>query len=454
MRRTHHTGHRGLVAALEAEQVAEAAAAPIGDNAESLETDLINVAELGAEGDDNDADTQEACEVAEALESIAEALGISAQNGGMDKHSAHAVGVAVDHLYKRIGLKRIAMPAMESFGGTSSRVGATHIAMEDIKEQAKKIWDAIVAAIQKAIEWCIAYYNSVFDAATKLQARAKALAGKAEMTSGKAKAANFESEKLIKALHTGSSVAVGSASIKNINDLAKSIFDDTHFYTEALGEGVLADLANADIGKTFVEKFALPAFSGVNGMKEITNPEAVGMAAAAEGLAVFRGIELPGGMALVMRAPKAELKGAAAIAAVPGIMTTIAPFDGKASAPTGNTVSVLSTDEAAAIAKGVEELAGHLLGYKTQQAKLTELKKKIAAAAIALGKKVTDDETETAGIKAVQRVAGTIPKWIDSPAKDFARYSVNTGKALLDLIEESLKQYDTKASAEPAAIPA
>lgn len=452
MRRTQFTGRQGLVAALEAEEVIAAAADaadPIGGNAESLETDLIEVAELSAEGDDDQADTDEATEVATALESIAEALGISAANGGMDKHSAYAVGVAVDHLYSRVGIARKSMPAMETFAlSVSSRTSSTQIAMEDIKEQAKKIWEAILAQLAKAIEWAIAFFNSVFDAGTKLQARAKALVAKAEALTGEAKEKSFENERLVKALHVAGTTTGVAAGIDTINELAKKIFGDTHFYTEALGEGILADMATPDLGKTYISKFSMAAFSEA-ALKEVTNPESIGMAAAPEGLAVFRGAELPGGMAMVARAPKTAMEGQAAIDAITGISTTVAPFDGKATAPAKNDIGTLTGAQAVSIAKGVEALAGELLGYKAQQAKLTELKKKISAGAAALSKKTDVAEDEAAGIKAAQRVAGTIPKWIDSPAKEFARYSVNTGKAMLDYVEESLKQYGSKA---PAAV--
>ncbi len=156
MRRTHQSGRIGLVAALEQEEIAKVEAAiaeaPIGDNASSLETDLIEVSEIAAGADGDAVETEEAVDVVTALESIAEALGQSAKNGGMDRYAAEALGLAVDHMYKRVGLKRQAMPALESFGQTSSRMRATQIALEDIKEQVAKIWAAIVAAISKAIE--------------------------------------------------------------------------------------------------------------------------------------------------------------------------------------------------------------------------------------------------------------------------------------------------------------
>ena len=453
MRRINTTAPRGLVAALEAEEVvvaqAEAAAAPVGDNADSLETDLIEVAEITADGDVGAAQIDEAQEVACALEGIAEALGMAAKHGGMDRHSAAAVGVAVDHMYKRIGLKRQAMPALESFGGTSSRIVATEAAMDDIKKHAAEIWKKIVAAIQKAIEWAVAFFNSVFDAASKLKARAEALAAKAEATSGAPQEKSFENERLVKALHIAGSVPTNAASLKVVVELAKHVFSTTADYAGTMGEEIVKDLSDDSVIADFAAKFELPAFANDIDGKEVTNPESIGMPVAPEGLSLFRGNELPGGQAVVARAPKATLKGEEAVKALSGVGMSVTDFNAKAPEITKKDLATLEVSDAADIAKGVAELADHLLGYKAQAAKLADLKKKIVDGAAKLGEKTDVTDEQKTAIRGMQSVCASIPRWIDSPAKDFARYSVNTGKAMLDYVEESLKQH--KAAAAPAA---
>ncbi len=247
--------------------------------------------------------------------------------------------------------------------------------------------------------------------------------------------------------------------MKTINALAKKIFETTSDYASTLGEEIIKDLTDDAVIKVFPEGFDLPAYdaSAIDG-KEVSNPESVGIAAPAEGLSVFRSVELPGGMALVSRHPKAELKGKDAIAVIGSVGTVVAQYDSKAAEPSKHDLQTLTTDTAASIAKSVSELATAVLGYKAHQAKLTEIKKKILAAGGALGKKTDVTDEEKASIAALQKVAGSVPRWIDSPAKDFARYSLNTGKAMLDYVEESLKQQQPRkealaAPAAPAAKP-
>lgn len=440
MRRTFNAARLGLVAALEQEEIkAEeqaAVEAPIGDNADSLETDLIEVTEMAADNEADEAATDEAVEVAEALEAIADSLGHAAAHGGVDKHSAFAVNTAVQHLYQRVGIVA-ASPAMESFGGTSSRIQATQVAMEDIREQVKKIWDAIVAFLNKAIAAAVAFYNSVFDASTKMAERAKVLVAKAEAIKGEAKENTFENETLAAKLHIGGQIKVDG--IESVVEVATNVFGKAAHYANELGDEIAADLSDSDIGKVFNEKFSIEPH-GTDMSKEVTDPSGEGYATPAEGLALFRGEELPGGQAVFFMTPKGEVKGQAAVDLVGGIGAKVMPFNTKAGAPKAE-IATLSAADAVKMAKAVQELAAKVLEYKAMATKLDEVKKKIAAASAALGKKTPETDEEKSGLKNAQKVASSVARWIDSPAKDFARYSLITGKAHLDYVELSLKQF-------------
>ena len=435
---------RGVVA-LEEEIVAAAAAAPevaaIGDNAESLETDLIEVTEEAAAQSDEAAQTEEAGEVVEALESIAEAMKLSAANGGLDKHAAHAIGIATEHMYQRVGLKTSSMPALESFGGTSSRVGATKLAMEDIKEQAKKIWAAIVAAFKRAIQWAIDFYNKIFGAWEKLEKRADALATKADGVTGTAKEKTFENERLAGALNIGGTVPANVMEhVKSLQELCATLSNADRL---KLYEVTLESMSATDAEKEFAKKYALPAFSagGIDG-SALSNPESLGFNPPKAGLSIYRSKELLGGKALITRANSKALVGEEAITAFSGFNAGVEAFDPKAKELSKKDLPVLTTAAAEEIAKAVSKVSVEGRAYRNKLGKTTEMKKKMTALAEKMAKDAGSAEGEAVeNFKAMQKVASNFARTIDQPAGSVSVYALGTSKALLDYVEESLKQY-------------
>lgn len=193
----------GIVAAMEELQEQEAAAgaaAPeaTGDDTPSEEVD-IPVAEdtvetAAAEVDMAESDVDAADEViadAESdlstLDGIADKLEATEENGGIDAGSAAIVEVAVERLYQKLGVTRAkAMPALESFGADSSRLKATRIAVEEIRENAKKVWEAILRMIAKAREFIVAFFKKVFTATGRVKERAEKLKAALEQVKGEA----------------------------------------------------------------------------------------------------------------------------------------------------------------------------------------------------------------------------------------------------------------------------
>jgi hypothetical protein len=438
---------RGLVAAMENENVnnpapADDTAVEVATAATELSDEIVDVTEAHAEGEASEAQVEEATEVAEALESLAEAVGVAAQNGGLDRHAAAVTKVALEHMYARVGISAQAMPALESFGGTATKAATTVVAMEDIKEQAAKIWKAIVEAVKKAIAWATDFFNKIFGTAEKLEKRADALQSKVEGITGAAKNKSFESEGLVKKLHVNGELGTGIVSdVAKIQATAKQVFADANTFAGELGEEIVKAMGTEGAEKTFVATFTIPA-GGMPG-KEVSNPESAGFSAAPEGLTLFRTEELPGGMAIVGYGAKSELKGEAAVNAMRGIGAKVQPFGGsKAAAPSKKDVATLSTQDMVKVCKTVSDISALLKGYRTAQAKLTEMKKKFAAAAEKAAKSASGAESEAKdGFKAMAKVASQYPRFIDQPAASFSVYTVNAAKAALDYVEASTKQY-------------
>lgn len=426
---------RGLVAAMEEEQQQAAAEEnTLPEGAENLETELLDVQESAAEGEKEEADLAETAEVSEALESIVVSLEACAANGGLTREGAQALGTAVDFMYSRVGISKKAMPALESFGGQSSRVGQTRVAMEDIKEQIKKIWDAIINAIKKAAAWVTDHFNKVFGAAEKLQKRAEAISKAADGVTGKAENQKITNGGLFKALQINGSVDGVVAGIKKVAELAKEQLDTKANEKIKSAEGQIEAIEDP-IGKA--DSFTC---SPVQGNKVGENE---GFANAGDGMEWVRGDELPGGMALVSRTPAAEAKGLDGIRAAARSRTSIQAFNPKAKDSSKEDLKVLSTGDVMAVAEAVKTIGAEVQAFRKTQKKLEEILKKAVSAAEKAGKSAEgeEDKTKKDAFKTVAGLASSLPGNIVTSFTSVSQYGLKAGKAALDLCELSLKEY-------------
>ena len=93
----------------------------------------------------------------EAMESMARYYLCAQESlsyGGMSKPMAMMFDSAVKDSVRQMGLRvqgRVT-PSMESFGGSGSRLKATQIAMEGVKDFMKDLWKRIMAAVQTVIQ--------------------------------------------------------------------------------------------------------------------------------------------------------------------------------------------------------------------------------------------------------------------------------------------------------------
>lgn len=161
-------------------------AAEVTDFVEAPENDLADAAADEAQIDSTTADIDEAAATAETLEAVHGEMERSLEEGGMSEPEARALEVAVEHLMTRVGFSktRKTFPAMESFGNKANRVEATKLAMENISERAKKLWETIVAALRKVWEHVKSFFKGLFNASVGLKKRAEALEKQAKATKG------------------------------------------------------------------------------------------------------------------------------------------------------------------------------------------------------------------------------------------------------------------------------
>lgn len=415
----------------------------LGAAPESLETDLLDVNDEEVAAGDDEAQTEEAAEVVEALEQAALALESAVQNGGLNADGAHILDLHVSHLYRTVGMQRQAVPSLESFGSTSGRQRATQIALEDIKDSIKKIWEKIINAIKSAIAWVKDRFTKIFGAADKLARRAKALAERSAATSGTAKEKTIENERLVKALHVGGAVPTGlGQTAQDLTKLANGIFGGVTNWNGEVADSIVELLDNPKAVADFTLK-SLPNGS-IAGLKKA----GADFGDAGNGMVFMVGNELPGGQAIVGRVPNsATMKGPEAIEALTRTVFSVGAHNPKAKDPSKAQAPVLAPSEAERVAEAVQTLAEEVQSYKRSLDKLAATKEKIVAAAGKAAKasdNSSDDEGDRTNNKLLSKLGFAVPKLVDQPATGFAAYALNTGKALLDYVELSLKQYEGK----------
>jgi len=433
--------YSGLVAAMENEKVNNDDKKELPDHADSLETDVADINETAADGEAHQANIDQAEATAEALEQFRVALEGMQGDGGIDGKAAQLLHIGASFMVGNVGGSNpnTVVPAMESFGGTGSRLQAGTIALEEIKERIAEIWRAIVEAIKKAAAFVAGYWMKVFGAAEKLQRRAKELEERARQTTGQAKNKEIEDSGIASRVHMGAGgggVAEGLTALKEVTSA---------IVTRGAATG-------GEVGKKAVE--AVKALDGKNlpeilklcepipGSKKIDNPQQAGVAAAPEGLAVYGTAELPGNFAVVSWVPAgdggefaSQVKQLSAVAYKTVQVNKGAKADAK--------LSVMSLAECGSVAKQVGTIADELLAMRKNTSNLNAIQKELASAAEGVASKAgsEEDESKREQMSAVKAIATAANRLLVEPGASFSKYAIQACEAYLHWVEKSLKQY-------------
>lgn len=453
----HNRNYGGLLGRIaieeQAEELAAVTAAPEApaDNAESLETDLIEINDEAGAVDADEELIEVADDTAEALEAISNDLRVIAQNGGLNKSGAIMLNHALEAHYTRVGISMSSNTlATESFGGTGSRSDQTVLAAEAIDVNVKKIWESIVTWIQQMIQHVKDLFNKIFDGATKLKARAEKTIKTIAATKGDAKEKTFVKDGLAAALHVNGTVAQLGTTSANLAVTAKVINGSL---VDAGIKGAEALLAALSSGNLDSLKTAAGVYQSTG--TAVDKFESVGIKNPGEGLKVTKGQELPGGKALLSIVPESADAKPSAVAET---RTKLGSFNTAVKPPEKAALPVLSLADADKVAKNVLAIADAVLSYKSKQNSVATLKSKIMAEAKKQANAPTEapkDGAAPAEGKMSSSDARSLAKgacsMADQPAAAAAPYLVNTGKSMLDYVDLSLKQYGDKAAAPAAA---
>jgi hypothetical protein len=431
---------KGLVWAMEELAEQEAAAAAEASNTgfnDTLEEDAPAAAEAADQVTDTVAAIEEAEEDLDTLEDIASVMDESSENGGMDQTAARVAEVAVESIYKRLGVRsKSAMPSMESFGSTKTRVTATKIAVEEIKEKATAIWDAIVKAFQTLKQWIINFFKRLFDANEALKQRAAALQKMASTMSGTpSKEKEVDLGGLANKLTMG-----GSVSPEGVKKGIENIIANVNEVAETIKSGISTGLASKEFEQYVLSKEKFDAYQsktpGSVGSINVSKDDGY---ETIEGMKTSKFEETLGNKTIVTITPMSSLAGEAGFLAVSKLKTKVETFNKKQKALEKTTVPELGKNEVLAM---INEVLNLTKAVDSSKASIKALEVSIDATvkdmkSLASNNKAVEGSGQRA--KVIGKCLNGTVKYISGMAVNANSIAVAAGTAALGYAEKSIK---------------
>lgn len=421
-------------------------------NSSDLEAQVANVSVEAA-------DLEAECIVAEgvsgvvaSLEAIAMEAEASIAEGGYDRAAAGMMQVAVQNQLDMVGVDASStVPSMESFGGSGTRVEATQVSVEAIKEKAQQFWKFIVKKYKEIREKILKWFKSVFSTAAQLKSRATKVAKKAADKKGTKKEDQEEIDfgGAAKHLMTGTSgkvdVAKLKANVTALKELANSIFQDHGVMVKDMAETTEKMLSAAagldkekwekgeakdflDGGKLFgidVPDYDLDKFKGTTGGEYL----------GARDIEVKKGDGGAGDVAGL----KSKLDGTS-------VRYDVAKNGDKAiEVADDQKFEAFAPDASRSIADEVVVVAEAVLAFESNYFKFQKDLEGMEKAAEKLAKvqdKVSPNQHGAAANKVCRSAYELVMRMNQNPATAFTAATIASAKAALDVCEKSLAQYD------------
>lgn len=425
----------GIVAAFEEEGGDNVEAVEVEVGGDSAEAALGEVAESAVAVTDTTDNIEAAAADADALDEIVAVAEKAEGEGGLEPAAAEAIEVAVESIYNRLGIKKKPLVSVEAFSNKATKLRATNVAIEDWKEQVKKIWAAIVAAFTKVVDWLKNFFRTLFDSSAKLSARATAVKNAVKGKGGAAaKEAEIAGGGFVKKLATAEGFDSGKA-IAGVAGLAESLS-----FAVNVG-GISYDWAKLVSDKGAFEGFA----TKTPGTAAKTSKKAP------EGYVWVGASDLLGNKTILMLNPAEGKKGAEALQALRGVKVEAGDTNPKLELK-AEKVPTLGLDDISKMADGVIAAAKSI---NTQQSLVGTLEgnlKNVINDANSIAKLADSKADEGIGARA-KAVSGAVTADTNGRIKLITMvfgHAVSTAHAGLDYAEKSLKQYEGKKE-EPAA---
>jgi hypothetical protein len=170
---------------------------------------LIDVNTCIKENDKSNYQTDLSIASTYTLESLAEALDVSLNNGGLNNNAIKTSKILLDKVYNQSGINsnKIKLISLESFKVETDRIAETKIAIESIKTLFRAIVNTIISAIKKSIEFIIHFFKSIFMVFGAKEDEIKRLTRELNKTTrGTPNKENYEDLKVINKLKAGGEI--------------------------------------------------------------------------------------------------------------------------------------------------------------------------------------------------------------------------------------------------------
>lgn len=376
-------------------------------------------------------------EDASTLDSLADSMQASEATGGMDESAAKIAQVAVERLMERLQMSdRKTLPAMESFGGHTSKLKATRIAVENIREQVKTVMQALYNMLVKAYEFVKNFMKAALDGNQRLKKRAEELLAALEKTDGTASVQTLEDAAFAKAL-----AIKGEVSAKGVVDgltSTGSSIEGLATLSHIVAESMKAS-KEVSLLVTSAESFAGFTFKDVTeGSWEAVSDDRYGKAEEGYNYFTLKGDELPGGKTFVVYAKSNPESGQDSFDAAINTKMTIESVGEDAEV---KTVPVATLEEAKAIVKGVIELCDKVEAAKGTLAEIENLQSEMAKEAKSAIAAIKDDPEAAKRAKVVQRMIVSGSTLTTKPVVLSIKFSLGLSKAALEYAAKSGKAY-------------
>jgi hypothetical protein len=236
-------------------------------------TQASDVTDAVKEKEKDDTQVDESLDAAASLESIALCLENSLDRGGISPTAARLTSIATNRIYNNVGLRITSQNkiAVESYNSPSARVRNTRLAIESIMDSINHLYEVIVAAISRSIQWIKDFIKTLTSEYDKRKADVKNLkdaASKVTKTTPNEGKDKYDNIVIINRLKAGTKVDV----VDNIEELIK-FSHGFHGYVETEKKLVLRNI------KTMVDN----ARDGVSSL-----PEQVTLMGTLKGLGVIQ----------------------------------------------------------------------------------------------------------------------------------------------------------------------
>lgn len=269
----------GIIAAMEEleDSLTPPVEDPIVDETESADSAIIESNELATEIEDGDVAVDDVVEATDDLTAIADTV---EEAGEMDETSAAIAEVAVESLYRRLGItRRKALPvAMEAFGSTSNRKKSTKLAIEDWREAAKGAIEVVKKFFQELWEKMKTFFKGLFDVALRLKTRAESIKKAVEKAGDRKDAEKISAGQWVNnILNDKGGIGDVASDVASLSDVITTITQNTNGIVEFSGhiEAGLAKptskemkaVVSSSINKLVQAGSVLKEFGAVSGIK-------------------------------------------------------------------------------------------------------------------------------------------------------------------------------------------